>query len=197
MKKSISWKGATGSDLRIEAEYVEEMRPTTADLDGDIITKPSEPLPVISKVTIYKDDAPVDSIRDSGFWHCIPRPDLKAKGVTHTIGKAGILSAELAARIDRMLHEVIRGGQAEDPAVAEYYRAREAAKAEQARAEARRILEKAERCPRKSNGALMSDKEAAAWRRAYNNVMNEGGYGYVPEVITQEQYDAAAKVLGE
>ena len=41
----------------------------------------------------------------------------------------------------------------------------------------------------------MTEGEAQTWRRAYNNLHNEGGEGYVPEVVTQEQFAAAHKIL--
>lgn len=36
-------------------------------------------------------------------------------------------------------------------------------------------------------------KEAAAWARSYNNVHNEGGEGYVPHIITQQEAAHAAE----
>ena len=35
--------------------------------------------------------------------------------------------------------------------------------------------------------------EAAAWARSYNNVQNEGGEGYVPHIITQQEAAHAAE----
>ena len=34
-------------------------------------------------------------------------------------------------------------------------------------------------------------------RTGYNNVMNEGGEGYVPEMVTVEQLEWARKVLSD
>lgn len=43
--------------------------------------------------------------------------------------------------------------------------------------------------------ALMSESEKKAYLISYNNVLNEGGEGYLPRIITKEMYNQAKKVL--
>jgi hypothetical protein len=43
----------------------------------------------------------------------------------------------------------------------------------------------------------MTNEQAKTWRRRYNDAMNEGGEGYIPEVITQEMYDWAKSIVGK
>ena len=62
--------------------------------------------------------------------------------------------------------------------------------------EAERVVELAEK-EIASKGKLMTRTEKANWIHNYNNVINEGGEGFVPEVICQEQYDFAVKTLKE
>jgi len=62
--------------------------------------------------------------------------------------------------------------------------------------EAERVIELAEK-EIASKGKLMTRTEKANWIHNYNNLMNEGGEGFVPEVICQEQYDFAVKTLKE
>ena len=64
-----------------------------------------------------------------------------------------------------------------------------------AKAKAQSIIEKAMTTRRNSDGSLMNQEQALEWRRRYNDVVNEGGDGYVPSVITQEEYDWAMDQL--
>lgn len=59
-------------------------------------------------------------------------------------------------------------------------------------AELEEVIAKAER-----QEALPSEAEKAEWLREYNNAYNEGGEGYVPRVITRDQYDWARQRLAE
>ena len=61
---------------------------------------------------------------------------------------------------------------------------------------AKKIIEKGDK-EILSNGNLMTIKEVCDWTRNYNNVMNEGGDGYIPERISKEEYDEAKKILQE
>jgi len=45
--------------------------------------------------------------------------------------------------------------------------------------------------------ALPTKAEADAWMRNYNNVVNEGGSGFVPHKVSKEEYDAMQKRLAE
>ena len=42
---------------------------------------------------------------------------------------------------------------------------------------------------------LMTNKEAKAWQKNYNDVMNEGGEGYVPNITTKESLRYALEIL--
>lgn len=46
-------------------------------------------------------------------------------------------------------------------------------------------------------GELPTQAEYKKWRKHYNDMMNEGGYGYIPEKITKEMYDDAIVNLTE
>ena len=41
----------------------------------------------------------------------------------------------------------------------------------------------------------MTKEEARRWRARWNNIHNEGGEGFVPDVITVEMLEYAKKVL--
>ncbi len=43
---------------------------------------------------------------------------------------------------------------------------------------------------------LRTREQLKTWRKAYNDVNNEGGEGYIPTRVSKEQYEEALKVLG-
>jgi len=63
-------------------------------------------------------------------------------------------------------------------------------------AEAKHVIEKAKKSSRGVDN-LMTGKERYDYLIRLNNVENEGGEGYLPEIITQNQYDEAIKALTE
>ena len=44
---------------------------------------------------------------------------------------------------------------------------------------------------------LLTRKELRAWRRNYNNIMNEGGEGFIPNRVSREDYEMAKLKLAE
>ena len=77
---------------------------------------------------------------------------------------------------------------------ADYVNTENAEKAEAERKSAEHIIAKAEK-EIKAHGKLMTAKEIRVWNENYNNVMNEGGEGYIPSHVSQEEYERAKKVI--
>ena len=50
---------------------------------------------------------------------------------------------------------------------------------------------------RKREPELMTEAEYKAWRINYNNINNEGGEGYIPDCVTQEELQAAKERLAK
>lgn len=61
-------------------------------------------------------------------------------------------------------------------------------------AEAKEIVKKTEKIGIEN---LMTEAEYRQWRTNYNNIMNEGGEGYIPQRITKEDYEWALNKLKE
>jgi hypothetical protein len=61
--------------------------------------------------------------------------------------------------------------------------------------EAKRIIEDAETSVVNISGKLMTVAEARVWRKKYNDFYNEGGEGYIPDVVTKEAYEWAKAIL--
>jgi len=58
---------------------------------------------------------------------------------------------------------------------------------------AQRIIKEAET---EGIDKLMTVEQIQKWRISYNNMMNEGGEGYIPERTSQEEYQRALEILG-
>lgn len=61
---------------------------------------------------------------------------------------------------------------------------------------AKYVLEKS-KSTRKLDGKLMTEAQAKKWKKEYNDLMNEGGDGYIPDIITVERVEYAKRVLAE
>ncbi len=59
---------------------------------------------------------------------------------------------------------------------------------------ARKYVERAEKYM-ESGQKLMTSEEYRAWARNYNNIMNEGGEGYIPDLPTKEAYEASKEFI--
>jgi hypothetical protein len=72
------------------------------------------------------------------------------------------------------------------------------AKAESSKiASAKKILAGAHTTMHKADGSLMTNAEAKEWSKRYNDINNEGGEGFVPEIITVEEVKYAKQILEE
>lgn len=108
-------------------------------------------------------------------------------------GMTFILSKKNVDTINALIAET--SAAAADPEVRREEE-KEALKKEQAkRAEAEKIIADAEKSPKNKDGSLMTKEEARRWRARWNNIHNEGGEGFVPDVITVEMLEYAKKVL--
>ena len=106
-------------------------------------------------------------------------------GAVGKIGNKMMLSAEILDMLVSAQSEVIAEAETDEEYAA--LNAKESAKkAEAQKKEAARIITAYEA------GKCLKSYAAA---ENYNNIMNEGGEGYVPEVITAEMYAAAKKLL--
>ena len=117
------------------------------------------------------------------------------KAGTLIIGNLRIVDPQLRDEIMAVIEETKVTGTT--PEAAEMETEQIAMAKDVAKAKAQSIIEKAKTTRRNSDGSLMNQEQALEWRRRYNDVVNEGGDGYVPSVITQEEYDWAMDQLND
>lgn len=187
MKKKYSWKLSDGREVILEAECSTTMIADIVYADGHEVGLKKKPF-AKGNLTAYIDGKKFDFCRDTGFWNTIDvygRPGIKKIWGIKGIG----FTKERAAEIDSFLQDVIEEGKTEE------VRAYEAEKAAKEKAEHRQSLENflAEAAKHK----LYTAEEAKRMRKTWNNVINEGGSGYVPHFYTFEEVESAKRELAE
>lgn len=72
-------------------------------------------------------------------------------------------------------------------------------KADQKRKERAEEIERAKKLMAKAEQqkTIPTKAEAKRMMRQYNELMNEGGEGFVPHIISREEYDYALKVVAD
>ena len=97
-------------------------------------------------------------------------------------------------KLIKALEEEKKKAYEKNPEAKEMKKKEEKRKKEKEICTAKKIIEKIEML-KKENGHLMTRTEAEIWKKNYNQLMNEGGDGYVPEPVTEEDYIRAKNIL--
>jgi len=181
--KTLTWTGARGNKIELRAYCKITMQDKTVDADGYEIKVGEEPH-TDANLELYVDGKKIDSSWDITFWKIIDTRD----GYKKIWGLPVGMSDEQAVIVEKFLKEVIEAGKSEEVKAYEAKKA-ETTKAE-LKAEAQRIIEKAAKQEK-----IMTKAEYKEWAKRYNNAANEGGDGYIPELVTVEQLEWAKKTL--
>jgi hypothetical protein len=187
--KKISWIGSRGNEIELRATCKTYMRETEHNLDGWVVKGKPEPH-TEANLELWVDNKKMDSCWNTNFWKIIDT----RQGVKKVWGLNIGMSDEQAKKVETFLKNVIEPGKTEE------VKAYENAKAEKEKQEkveqAKRVIEAAKTTRKNADGTLMTREQARAWQKRYNDINNEGGDGYIPSVVTQEQYDRAKRILG-
>jgi hypothetical protein len=191
MFKSISWTGKKGNKIELKAYCKITMANNTIDLDGHIITMGQEPL-TDANLELWVDGKKVDSCWDINFWVMIDiagHPEFKK-----VWGLDLAVNLEQAEKVTAFFESVINEGKAAEVKLHEKSESdKEAARLAKG---AERVIAEAEHTVKNNDGTLMTNEQAKVWARRYNDLHNEGGEGYISEVITKEDYEWAKSILG-
>ena len=186
MTSRFEFEGKGGKKVTIEVTYVCEMVDRVIDADGFKISSGRELSTYGSRLTTYIDGVKLDESSDPTFWALI---DTKM-GKRIWGSKLGFADAEMAAKYEAWINAIIESGKPEELKAAETAEAE--AKAEQEIEYAKRIVAEAEK-----QKDIPSAAEARRRMKVYNDAVNEGGYGYVPYIVSLEEYEAAKQVLAK
>lgn len=182
---TFEWKLSDGRTCRLEARYRCTMEKEVIDADGDKIEvgmKPSEAYD--NELVAYVDGKAVDRSRDASFWVLID-----VKGGKRIWGlKVGFANPADAERYEAWIAEVIEAGKSDE--VKAYEQEQRELKIKSEVEHAQKVIRMAE-----AQKDIPSQAEARRRMRQYNDLMNEGGEGYVPHIYSIEEYEAAKQII--
>lgn len=187
--KSFLWTGSKGQKMEIKAAYAEVVEDKIINLDGHSFKDGTE-IRKKSNIQFWMDGKLIES-DELGEWRIY---ESRQKGVyrMRSLNSCGFL-VETAKELEAFLNSVIEEGRTEE--AKEYHRAEEQKEKENELRQAREIIRLSEKSPKNKDGKLMTREQAKAWKRQYNNIHNEGGSGYVPDVVTKEDVEHAENII--
>ena len=178
----------TGKTIKLEAEYHAYMGRKIADADGIKVDVGPE-IKITSEMVAYVNGTKYDTCRDKNFWRLtdIDKP-MRGKKIWGL--QIGFSQPEDAANYEKWVADLIEAGTDED---VKAFRAAEAEKELQRKIKmAKQTIEKAEK-----QDKIRTAKETREYLRNLNEVLNEGGEGWLPKLVTLEEYEEAKKFLAE
>ena len=186
MKGTFEFKLRNGSTCTIEANYECTMKTRTIYADGWDIPGESKPMDSIdNKLVAYVDRKIVDSSHDHNFWGVIDA----GEGIKKIWGlKVGFANPDDAERYKKWIEEIIEGGKSDE--VKAYEKAKKEKEIKERVESAKKTIEKAE-----MQKDIPAKKEAERRMKRYNDAVNDGGFGYVPYIISAEEYEYAKEIV--
>ncbi len=188
MKGTFEFKLRNGSICTIEATYECVMQNEVFDADGDKIIGELKPTEAgRTNMVAYVDGKKIDSCWNSSSWGLI---DVTANpGVKKIWGlEVGFANPEDAERYEKWIAEIIDGGKSDEVKI--YEKAEKEKKIKKEVDDAKKTIAKAE-----SQKDIPTREEAKMRMKQYNDFMNEGGEGYVPYIISVEEYENAKEII--
>lgn len=159
-----------------------------ADADGIKVDVGPE-IKITSEMVAYVNGAKYDTCRNENFWRLI-NIDKPMRGKKIWGLQIGFSQPEDAANYEKWIADLIEAGTDED---VKAFKAAEAEKELQSKIKiAKRTIEKAEK-----QDKIRTAKETREYLRNLNEVLNEGGEGWLPKLVTLEKYEEAKKFLAE
>lgn len=182
-----------GKKFRIELQYKHYMMKQNAWLDGDeleMLAKPHES----AEAKVFIDGVLKYQTRlASEYWLRLSEDTKEMKGylvrTVHDLQLA-IIDPGTWTAYEAWIDGVIKEGTT--PEVKEYLQKEQKKQDAEDLAEAKRIVELAEK--QKDIPPMEEAKRRMKW---WNDTYNEGGEGYIPQIISKELYERAQRVIAE
>lgn len=185
----FTWELSDGRTATLKGIYVSALVDDTVDADGDIIVVSKRISTAGSSLTAYVDGKKVDVCRNPGSWQIINT----SSGAKKIWGlPIGFANDDTASAYCDFLAILMQDAPEVVAHKAELQKKEEAWQRKAKIAHCKAVVNAAEK------GRIVASREEARRRaESWNNVVNEGGYGYVPLWVTQEEYDAAVAYLNQ
>lgn len=184
--KTLKWTGVKGNEIELKARCKIELVDKVVEVDGYVIETGEKEQKVDAILELWVDGKKIETCWNINFWKVIDTRN----GVKKIWGLKVGMTPEQAEVVEKFLNEIIEEGKTEEVKAAE--QAEKEAERQAEIDEAKKIIEKAGK-----QDKVMTNAEYAKWRKGYNNLMNEGGEGYIPSLVTAEQLEWAKQVLKE
>ena len=185
MEGTFEFKLKNGSICTIKAKYECMMENEILDADGVKVVGRSKPTIADCSLVAYVDGREFDSSWNPSSWALIDT----RQGVKKIWGlKIGFADPAEAKRYEEWISGIIEAGKSEE--VKEYEKANKEKELKEQVENAKRIIEKA-----KSQSDIPTMEEARRRTKQYNDAMNEGGEGYVPHIISIDEYERAKNII--
>lgn len=181
------WVLKSGKIAVLRAEYSETVRDEIVYADGYEINTGKKKIVQNGDLAVYVDGKKVGSCWDVNFWRVIDMPGMKGYKRIWGIDRVGF-TEEVGKEIESFLKAVVEAGV--NPKAQEIREAEAKKKAEYEIARAEEIVKKAE-----GQTDIPSRKEAERRMKEYNDMVNDGGEGFVPYIVSREEYEDAKETL--
>jgi len=174
--KTIKWTNSKGNVIELTATIETKIVNETISDDGWVREIENKIEKISAELIATLDGKIIDTCRDVNFWEVITTPNgyKKIRGIS-TIG----MTEEQGKLVTAFLNQAIESMKSEDNITNE-----------KEIKNAKYIIEKAE-----AQSDIFTEKETIIYLKNYNNLYNEGGEGYLPTLITKEQYELAKSKL--
>jgi hypothetical protein len=187
--EQITWTGRSGNKITLKASCETKIVENFADVDGDKVLLGTKSLER-ANLELWVDGKKIEDCWNTGFWKIV---DNKETGLKKIWGLPVVMEEGQAKKVEEFLKFVIENGKTED--VKKYEQKLSEEKKEKEISNAIEIIEKSKTTSKNADGTLMTEAEAKKWMKRYNDLYNEGGDGYIPEIITKEQVQYAMSIL--
>lgn len=189
MEGSFDFKLSDGRTCTLKAKYECIMKDETINLDGDILPAGKKPTTAgRCNLVAYIDGEQFDSCWNDAFWRLIDVNNGKHKKIWGL--KVGFANMDDAERYERWIEGIIEGGKSQE--VKDYEREQAAKEAREKVEAAKAVIKKAEK-----QRDIPTAEEARKRMKQWNDIYNEGGEGFVPHIISVEEYNRAKEIVAE
>lgn len=191
MKNTFEWISTTGTEFKIEISYAEKLVEEVLHFDGYEVNTGKKEVRVNANLVLFVSGKKVDSCWDTNFWGMIDVKDkeLNAMGITKKIwGLKAVFTEERAEEIKQFIADYVAANKIQEVIAFEKEVAEEEKTAQVA--DAKKIVAIAEK-----QSEIPTAEVAKAQMKKFNDIYNEGGEGYVPQIIDIDTYNRALDVI--
>ena len=200
--KSVKWESKSGMAIEAKITVSKNVNEVVAYADGHNVNLGSEIVETI-EIAIYIDGKyhsksnELPRVIEAGKYPAKFVKEMKAAGAHARVTDFVNCNEKVYAEIINAVEEAINEIKAIETTEAE--KAVEAIENEEEAKAIEEEIEWAEKVMKEAAGRIeiLSSENEKAWRKSYNDLLNEGGEGYVPERVTAADVARAKQILSK